>query len=391
MAKKYSFYEFFAGGGMARAGLGKGWRCVAANDFDKKKAQTYRANWDPDDLIVGDIRSLSPEHLPGITDLAWASFPCQDLSLAGGGAGLKGNRSGTFWPFISLMNEIACEGRAPRFIILENVLGTLSSHGGKDFVAIVGALSALGDRYHVGALVVDAAHFIPQSRPRVFVIALRADLAPAPRAVGKPCLPWYPKRFQKSVESLPQKLQEGWLWWTLPKPSPRSKHFIDIVESNPTGVSWHSKAETQTLLSMMSDLNLAKVRTAMNAGVPMVGGVYRRTRHEQGIKVQRTEVRFDRLAGCLRTPAGGSSRQMLLYIDEENVRSRLLSTREAARLMGLRDNYRLPAAYNEAYHLAGDGVAVPVVRYIARHILEPTLELNRTRSGSAAMEGVDAR
>jgi DNA (cytosine-5)-methyltransferase 1 len=89
------------------------------------------------------------------------------------------------------------------------------------------------------------------------------------------------------------------------------------------------------------------------------------------VKVQRAEVRFDGLAGCLRTPAGGSSRQTLLVLDDGRVRSRLLSAREAARLMGLPDDYPLPDSQTAALHLLGDGVAAPVVRFIAEHVLAP--------------------
>ncbi|MBZ9566361.1 DNA cytosine methyltransferase [Modicisalibacter tunisiensis] len=84
-----SFYEFFAGGGMARAGLSTNWECLFANDFDPKKAASYALNWGNDHLHVGDVAKLTTDDLPGRPDLAWASFPCQDLSLAGGGAGLK--------------------------------------------------------------------------------------------------------------------------------------------------------------------------------------------------------------------------------------------------------------------------------------------------------------
>lgn len=58
----------------------------------------------------------------------WASFPCQDLSLAGMGAGLKGHRSGTFWPFWEIIKKLKDEGRGPKMIVLENVCGTLTSH-----------------------------------------------------------------------------------------------------------------------------------------------------------------------------------------------------------------------------------------------------------------------
>ena len=89
----YDFYEFFAGGGMARAGLGPGWSCLFANDFDHKKGATYRANWSAGELLTGDIRNVRMKDLPGSVDLAWGSFPCQDLSLAGAGGG-RGATSG---------------------------------------------------------------------------------------------------------------------------------------------------------------------------------------------------------------------------------------------------------------------------------------------------------
>jgi len=164
-----------------------------------------------------------------------------------------------------------------------------------------------------------------------------------------------------------------------------SGSFADLIEDEPTGVAWHSPAETDYLLSLMSPVNRAKVASAKLPGKRMVGSVYRRTRPDaNGVKRQRAEVRFDDLAGCLRTPAGGSSRQSILVIDGERVRSRLLSPLEAARLMGLDDSYRLPARYNDAYHVCGDGVCAPVVRYIAETILEPILAANHAKVLTAA-------
>ena len=163
------FYEFFAGGGMVRAGLGPSWSCLFANDFDPKKAASYAANWGVGQLRIENIANITVNDLPGSADLAWASFPCQDLSLAGAGEGLKGDRSGTFWPFWKLMRALATEGRPPRMIVLENVCGTLTSHEGKDFAAIGAALA--GGGYQFGAVVMDAAHFLPQSRPRLFIVA----------------------------------------------------------------------------------------------------------------------------------------------------------------------------------------------------------------------------
>jgi DNA (cytosine-5)-methyltransferase 1 len=175
-----------------------------------------------------------------------------------------------------------------------------------------------------------------------------------------------------------------WVWWKIPTPPLSNAHFGDLIEEKPIGVYWHSPAETEYLLSLMSPLNRAKVASAKMLGKRAVGTVYRRMRTDtNGAKRQRAEVRFDDLAGCLRTPAGGSSRQSILVIDGERVRSRLLSPREAARLMGLADSYILPERYNDAYHVCGDGVCVPVVRHIAETMLAPILAANRVKAIAA--------
>ncbi len=368
-----SFYEFFAGGGMARAGLGKGWECLLANDIDEKKGASYAANWGSECLKVRSVGELAASDAPGHADLAWASFPCQDLSLAGDYAGLSGERSGTFWLFWRLVRGLAGEGRAPSLVALENVCGALSSHGGRDFAAIGAALVEGG--YRFGALVIDAVHFVPQSRPRLFVVAVRKDIAvPArlARRVGEP--QWHPSNLVAAYENLSDETKNSWVWCGLPAAPQRRKVLGDIIEDEPEGVEWHTAAETRRLLSMMSPLHMRKVEQAKRMGRRMVGGIYRRTRvGEDGRRAQRAEVRFDDVAGCLRTPVGGSSRQTIMIVEGDRVRSRLLAPREAARLMGLPESYELPQNYNEAYHLVGDGVVVPVVRFLAAHVLEPVL------------------
>ncbi len=378
-----AFYEFFAGAGMARAGLGDRWRCLFANDFDRKKTATYALNWGEDNLVCGDVRDVATDDLTGVADLAWASFPCQDLSLAGGGAGLKGERSGTFWPFWRLMTALADDARAPAVIVLENVCGTLSSHGGKDFKAICKALGDGG--YKFGALVIDAVHFVPQSRPRLLIVAVREDVSiPATLCAPEPERVFHPRSLRNSFGKLPATMRESWLWWRLPVPPSRNTGFSNLVEENPGDVPWHTPAETQKLLDMMSDVNLEKVRSAQQEKRRTIGTVYKRTRRDEtGRKVQRAEVRFDNIAGCLRTPAGGSSRQLVVVVEGSKVRSRLISSRETARLMGLPDDYTLPDNYNEAYHLTGDGVVVPVVRFLADALIEPVV-LHATDARQAA-------
>ena len=358
---------------MARTGLGSAWRCAFSNDFSAKKSDSYTQNWGDDIHVNADVRTLKSQDLPGRANLVWASFPCQDLSLAGNGAGLKGHRSGVFWPFWDLLDDLSKDGRAPDMIMLENVCGALTSHDGEDFASICAAFVRSG--YKFGALVVDAVAFLPQSRPRLFILGVRADIAPPMNLVGDSASKlWHSNAVRSAHQSLDPKVRKNWIWWKLPAPPERTTTFAELIEERPTSVKWHTAAETQKVLGMMSPLNLKKVEDARRAGRRMVGAIYKRTRpDETGRKVQRAEVRFDDVAGCLRTPAGGSSRQVIMVVDGPSIRSRLISSRETARLMGLPDTYKLPAKYNDAYHLTGDGVAVPVVAHLSRHLLEPLL------------------
>lgn len=373
--RPHGFYEFFAGGGMARLGLGASWNCLFANDFDAKKVATYRANFDPaEELHFGDIARVSTQQLPGHATLAWASFPCQDLSLAGYGKGLAGERSGTFWAFLRLMNALGKEGRKPPILALENVSGLVTSHNGSDLTNLVSALVKEG--YRVGALQVDGSLFVAQSRPRVFVVAIQRGIAIPKGISGKvpnPC--WHSNSLQDVVEGMSPELKKSWVWWKLPLPKAEAPHLSEVIERDPKGVHWHTAEETRKLLSMMTENNLAKVKEAQKSGSIEVGTIYKRTR----LGIQRAEVRFDGVSGCLRTPAGGSSRQIVMIVEGKKVRSRLISPRETARLMGLPETYSLPDKYNDTYHLTGDGVVVPAVAWLEQHILR-SLAISAQRS-----------
>jgi DNA (cytosine-5)-methyltransferase 1 len=72
-------------------------------------------------------------------------------------------------------------------------------------------------------------------------------------------------------------------------------------------------------------------------------------------------------------------------VEGERVRTRLLSPREAARLMGLQDSYRLPGNYNEAYHLLGDGVAAPVAGWLGARVFEALVK----RTGVAQLRAAE--
>jgi len=371
-----ALYEFFAGGGMVRAGMREEWDCLFANDICERKAAAYKANWGGTHIKVRDIADIKPTDLIGRADLAWASFPCQDLSLAGNGVGLRGERSGTFWEFWRLMKALEKEGRKPPLIALENVYGALTSHDGKDFESIVKAVVAGG--YRLGAMVIDAVHFVPQSRPRLFIIAVDVSIPVPEQLLAKdPAETWHPPAIAKAFERLPKKLQTHWIWWHLPLPLTTPKGLKDLIEDDPKDVQWHTPEETNRLCSMMTPVNRLKVDLAIEQakrnGERVVGTIYRRMRYGE----QRAEVRFDGVSGCLRTQSGGSSRQTIIVIDGDIVRSRLISRREAARLMGLDDDYKLPEHYTDAYQLMGDGVAAPVVRHLAQHIFNPIVDAIR--------------
>lgn len=366
-----TFLEFFAGGGMARLGLGDGWTCAFANDFDPAKAATYRANFADAEghFQQGDVFALSAEALP-VADLAWASSPCQDFSLAGARAGLAGGKSSAFFGFWTLMQALAAEGRAPPVIVIENVVGLLTSHHGDDFTALCGALSEQG--YRFGALEIDAAAFVPQSRPRVFVVATRLPTAGLEGASA-----FHSRAIREAAARLPEDLQARWIWWGVPSPPTRNTDLTALLEPD-HAATWHSTERTEALLALMASSHRQAVEARIQAGGRSVGAVFRRMRGGQ----QRAEVRFDGLAGCLRTPRGGSSRQTLLVIDQGQVRSRLLSPREGARLMGLPDSYQLPASQTSGLQVVGDGVAVPVVRWLSETLLEP-LVYSKTASLAA--------
>ena len=102
------------------------------------------------------------------------------------------------------------------------------------------------------------------------------------------------------------------------------------------------------------------------------GTVFRRVRYGRSM----AELRTDGVAGCLRTPRGGSGRQILFVAGRNRYAVRLLTPRECARLMGA-DDFRITVSLNQALFGFGDAVCVPVVRWIAENYLTPVWkELN---------------
>ena len=363
-------FEFFAGGGLAGIGLaagGRGFQTTFANDLSPMKAKAFRDNHPDVPLHEGDVWDLSVADLPGTPDLCWASSPCQDVSLAGARGGLEARRSGAFWGSWRLMQGLDAEERGPRIVVVENVVGLLTSGQGRDFAAVCGAMVEAG--YTVGALEVDAAAWLPQSRPRLFIVGMRGVKgAEGPRPVA----PFHSRRLLAAHAILPEAVRANWAWWRLAEPLRRNLDLGGVLEPD-AAVDWFDADQTERLLALTAPLHRTRLEEAAASGERRVAAAFRRVRVEAGIKVQRLEVRLDGLAGCLRTPSGGSSRQYVLVCEAGRVRARRMTGREAARLMGVPDDYRLPGSESGALTLMGDAVATPVVRALTEQLFLPAL------------------
>lgn len=353
--------DFFAGSGLVRLGLEPDFRTVWANDICPKKAAVYDVNHPPHPIDVESIADVRGSELP-TADLAWASFPCQALSLAGNLSGIRqGTRSGLFWEWIRVLDEMG--GKRPPVLVAENVVGFLIS---EDCAHFRRAYSAIRDRgYLVGATVVDARLFVPQSRPRAFLIAVESSIDIAGLAQIGPGA-FHPEAVLRASAAV---RDPEWVWWTMPHPKGPTAALAEIIDRD---APCDSEGETAARRELLSAGSGRRLDEQLQSGRFAVGTGYRRTRRdEQGRKRQRLEVRFDGVAGCLRTPGGGSSRQVVLIVENGGVRSRLMTVRECARLMGTPDWYQVPGSYNEGYRAMGDAVAVPVVRWLTRHLLAP--------------------
>lgn len=370
--------DFFAGSGLVSLGLAPEFQTIWANDNCAKKRDIYVANNGADHFHSDSICDISGANLPN-ADLAWASFPCQDLSLAGNLGGMRdGTRSGLFWQWVRVLTEMQSAGKKPAVLVAENVVGFLVADGGTHFRQAYHALRSLG--YRLGAVVMDAGAFLPQSRKRVFIIAAAPEISLAGLTQQAPSEPFHPKSIVKAAFLIDD---PAWVWWSLPLPNKRRPEFSDLCERE---ASCDPSSKTETLRSMLSPLNNRKLLRVLRGNSFFAGTGYRRSRPDTtGQSIQRLEIRFDGTAGCLRTPKGGSSRQTVIIADHGTVHSRLMTVRECARLMGAPDSYRLPGSYNDGYSAMGDAVAVPVTRWLSRYLLAPLAERAALLPGAEAL------
>jgi len=339
----WTMHEFFAGSGLVAYGLRGMFNPVWANDICDKKADVYRSNFNNTHLVLDDIRNIDGAAIPQ-AHLSWASFPCQDLSLAGSLGGIDAARSGLIWEWLRILKEMP---QRPSVLLIENVAGLLSANRGANYTKLHYALLEL--EYKSGAMLIDAIHFVPQSRPRVFVIAVNNDVK-IPQDLVDDGPNWLHNRTAADIgKALP-----GWIWWKSGKPITRSEGLGDIID-------FSIPYDKDDVLRLISSRHKEKLDSMDN----VVATGYRRTRNGK----QCLELRFDGVAGCLRTPEGGSSKQFLVVKMGSELHARVLSPREAARLMGAPDSFVLPEKLNDGYKAMGDAVAMPVATFIGESFL----------------------
>ncbi|MEM8642089.1 MAG: DNA (cytosine-5-)-methyltransferase [Cyanobacteria bacterium P01_G01_bin.54] len=356
--------EYFAGIGLVRLGLEKaGWNVVFANDWSSRKFEMYSAYFKDasENYKVQDIFSINSIDIPN-TLLATASFPCIDLSLAGNLKGIDGKYSSAFWGFTQILDH---QSNKPKLVMLENVAGWLTSNRGKDFRITIQELNRLG--YVCDIFAIDAAHFVPQSRPRIFVLGLQTDNVNQDLFVfSQRSSSLKTKNLEKAVIN---NLDLDWHFLNVPAlPNRINFNLSSVIEKiAENDKRWWSGDEVQRHLKMMSPVNLNHVRALQNSSTYSYCSMYRRIRKGQ----QKAEIRKDGFAGCLRTASGGSSRQMLVRAGQGSIRMRLMTPREYARLQGVPDSYPIPSQLNQALTGFGDAVCVPVITWIAENILSP--------------------
>lgn len=356
--------EFFAGIGLARLGMSNaGIKVVWSNDIAPTKHAMFERNFGPCEdhtFLVEDLGKIPPENLPQDTDIAWASFPCTDLSIAGGRAGLhRGIASSTFWHFIKALSKLG--SARPPVIALENVTAFATSRSGKDIASAIQSLNGLG--YSVDVLSIDARHFVPQSRPRLFLIGTSAPVA---------------------TSTEPSSLRPDWLSpifeapslathkMHVPEPPPLlTDGLIDYLEAlGDDDPRWWSTERVDAFVDSLSVLQAERFSTLRDGSANAVRTAYRRMR--QGIP--RWELRSDGIAGCLRTSSGGSSKQAIVFLGDGDVRIRWMTPREYASLMGAPEYALDGVKDHHAYSGFGDAVCLPVVEWLSTNYFIPLLD-----------------
>ena len=356
--------EFFAGIGLVRLGLeAAGLKVVWSNDYEPKKKIMYRGHFldaqDEHTFVLGDVGNITGQDMPSYLSLAWASFPCTDLSLAGNGKGIRDGESKTFWDFTRILKEMG--ERAPEVVCLENVPGLATSNGGDDLRAAVRALNNLG--YSIDVVSLDARRFVPQSRERLFLIGTKTRPTERDESVNelRPSSLEFIRRDSSLITHAA----------VLPRPPSYLKGGLGnvIEEMSDDDSRWWDADRTSAAMASLSSTQAHRIELLKQLKRPIYRTGYRRTRNGKPV----WEFRDDDISGCLRTARGGSSKQALLRICNGTVNIRWMTPIEYARLMGAGDYKLGTVSDSQSIYGFGDAVCVPAVTWLAENYLIPLL------------------
>jgi DNA (cytosine-5)-methyltransferase 1 len=335
--------------GLERAGFSVAWQC----ELDAWKRSVLAAHW-PSVPIHEDITTL---HHPPSVDLLIGGFPCQDLSVAGKRKGFSGERSVLAFEFLRL-----AESLRPRWLLLENVPGLLSSNRGRDLARLLDEVGTIG--YGWALRVLDARYFgVPQRRRRVFICARRADTLNDSRSASELAL---------------RALWEGSGGDSTPGWPPR-----EITARAATGRA-RASSEQQVTQDLQDDLPIGFYPTggsqqgfakwdglspALKAADGPTAIAFRKSRRAASNTDDETWV-DDGFANTLNTFDVGDNRTTHAIANGMTVRR--LTPVECERLMGWPDGWTAPvgvkAPDSNRYAACGDGIVSWVAYWIGQRI-----------------------
>lgn len=364
MLPEFTAIEFFSGIGLARAGMLKaGITTIWANDIDQCKCDLYCAQWGNEDLHCQDVFSIDPKDIPK-ADIAWASSPCTDLSLAGKRSGLvAGPESSAFFGFVDAIKGMGED--KPKALILENVCGLASSHEGNDYRAVVEEFNALG--YSVDSFELNARRWVPQSRPRMFVVGLQhpIDGGEISTSIRPDRLAWI-----HSDESLATHITP-----IAEPPKLLSSGLKKTIDSIPyDDPRWWDESRVANFLDSLSPIQKNRCERLVKSKKITARTAFRRTRSGKPV----WEMREDDIAGCLRTARGGSSKQAVVVLGRGEIHIRWMTGNEYAKLQGASDFNLEGFSESQIQYAFGDAVAVPVVTWLLKESILPALIQERS-------------
>lgn len=329
---KFTFIDLFAGiGGFRIAMQNLGGQCIYSSEFDPQAQRTYLINFG--EVPFGDItKEETKKYIPDNFDILCAGFPCQAFSLAGKRRGFEETRGTLFFDVAEILKR-----KQPKGIFLENVKGLKIHDKGRTFETIKNALDEVGYIIADDPQIINAMNFgVPQHRERVYIIGIRKDIA---------------EKYKITKETVQR---------SYPKPSDKTKRFIDIREEKEVSVKYYLSTQYLDTLKKHKARHAAKgngfgyeiISDDQVANAIVVGGMGR----ERNLVIDNRITHF--------TPVTRIKGE----VNRDGIRR--MTPREWARLQGFPDNFLIKVADASAYKQFGNSVAVPAIQATSKKLLE---------------------